>query len=125
MVTDTHFKLTRDTISSLPIKEHLGHKILGIEPDLVFDFKLNTPRLFIRSPLIDIFGDDMNFEEAAYINSKATKVHRSFACLLPGEYSEKDCPNLFLLENVLYLSYKIIDSINTSSGIIDIEIRTT
>ncbi|WP_299022843.1 hypothetical protein [uncultured Photobacterium sp.] len=61
-----YFLLSKDSINSFPIKEHLGHKRIGVEPDLLIDFSF-VPTIFISSDLYDRMNlEGVSFSDAIY-----------------------------------------------------------
>lgn len=81
---DYYYLISKENIESLPIKESLGHKLIGVEPDLIIDFHLNTPRIFIKNYYIDDIGlSNSPDTESVYYNSKSRKLYADFTLLHP------------------------------------------
>ena len=76
--------LSKTQLFQFPIKQHLGHKLIGVEPDLLFDFFLLQPRIFLRTDLLDVQDrDHIEVLEAGYFSSKQHKLFQGFSLLRP------------------------------------------
>ncbi|NAX24627.1 hypothetical protein CAG64_03910, partial [Vibrio sp. V38_P2S17PM301] len=125
------YVLNKDTFSKFPVPEKLGHKLIGVEPDLVIDLTLVIPRIFIRSDLSkSVFGEFSDFlVDAAYINSFGDKSYLSFLCTHAEKFdlidvsSKNKLPLLFYNDESLYIYEDIVSRIIDSSDIVDIEYR--
>jgi len=76
--------LSKAELDQFPIKQHLGHKFIGVEPDLILDFFLLQPRIFLRTDLVDVKKNDhLEVLEAGYFTAKQHKLFRGFSLLRP------------------------------------------
>ncbi|ANW23413.1 hypothetical protein ACK1CN_02705 [Vibrio coralliilyticus] len=128
MVIEGYFELNSDSYYQSKIKEHLGHKLIGVEPDLVFDFTMSIPRVFIRTELIAIFEESREkFVHAAYVNSK--QAYHNFLAIIEDNFSVENIEdktiskNIFFYNQSLFISFDLINKINDCKNIIDIEYR--
>ena len=79
-----YLMLSKTLLAEFPIKQHLGHKVIGVEPDLLFDFFLLQPRIFLRTDLLDVQDrDHIEVLEAGYFSSKQHKLFQGFSLLRP------------------------------------------
>lgn len=62
MVVGRDYLLNKDNFSKFPAPEKLAHKLIGVKLDLVIDFTLVIPRVFIRLDLYkSVFREFVNF----------------------------------------------------------------
>ncbi|MDE3899226.1 MULTISPECIES: hypothetical protein [Vibrio] len=131
MVINGYFELNKDTYENLPIKEHLGHKLISVEPDLLIDLLASFPRIMIRSELASVFSEiESLLIEAAYIDSSENKSYLSFLSTSRENLSldiidenNESLPIIFYHQNSLYIKNDIVSEINNSKSILDIEYR--
>ncbi len=126
MVINNYFKLNMKSYLHCPTKESLGHKNIGVEPDLIFDLSLGFPRLFIRNDVSYIIDDiKVNLIEAAYVNSKSNHAYMNFFTIdkVSFDLGLEDWPKIFYHEDSLWLSIDFLDDINECKSIVDIEYR--
>lgn len=83
-MTIPYFILSKALLSTFPIKQNLGHKFLGVEPDLLIDFFLLPPRIFLRTDLLHVQeSDQIETLEAGYFTSPKRKLFQGFSLLRP------------------------------------------
>ncbi|ERB66786.1 hypothetical protein G3U99_20555 [Vibrio coralliilyticus OCN008] len=78
-----YYILSRKNVEQFAIKEHLGHKAIGVEPDIIIDLNLLRPRIIIRGGL-DI-RDKKGIEEleSGYFTRNNNKTYLNFTYLKP------------------------------------------
>ncbi|MDA0118206.1 hypothetical protein [Vibrio sp. T11.5] len=130
MVIDGYFKLDAASYLQCPVKEHLGHKVIGVEPDLAFDLTLAPPRIFIRNELVDLLGElTPKLIQGAYLNPNNTHAYQNFSVItadhfsLPKVEADDDLPAVFYYQQALYLSQALLDEMTRNKKLKDIEYR--
>lgn len=97
MTRESYIFLNKNNIGQFPITENKGHKILGIEPDVIIDLALMEPRLFLRSSLVDFDIDSIEDLDAGYYSNSSGKLFLGFSYIKPSQYipysSENDIVN--------------------------------
>ncbi|MFW7526620.1 hypothetical protein ACODM8_21180 [Vibrio ostreicida] len=130
MVIDGYFKLDTASYLRCPVKAHLGHKVIGVEPDLAFDLTLTPPRVFIRNELVDLLGElTPKLIQGAYLNPNNTHAYQNFRVItadhfsLPKVEADDTLPAVFYYQQALYLSLTLLDEMTHNKKLKDIEYR--
>lgn len=118
MIESHYVLLSVDNLKKFPIKESLGHKILGVEPDIIIDLSLKRPRLIVRSELYKPEGEFIEEIGAGYCSKLNRNVFLGFSYLKPKV--AVDCSDENLNNILKDMFYKNVPVVSVSDNVYQI-----